>query len=200
MSFREVPLKQFIMNIGNYIQLIRIELIQTHAEVLDWFSLEPKYLHFRPSDKGWTITEILEHISLTSKFLLLLIDKGSKKAMNNVKDLNLEEEMKTFDYNLERLNEIQDPAAFIWTRPDHMVSRGKLSEFEIKAIFIDQLRQCLNHLDDLKNGEGLLYKTMMSVNDLGKLNVYEYIYFLVLHAKRHIVQMKENVIEYNSTL
>ena len=29
----------------------------------------------------------------------------------------------------------------------------------------------------------------MTVNDLGKIDVYQYIYFLVKHAERHIVQM-----------
>ena len=44
----------------------------------------------------------------------------------------------------------------------------------------------------LKNGEGLLFKTTMTVDDLGKLNVYEYIYFLSKHAEQHIQQMEEN--------
>jgi hypothetical protein len=44
----------------------------------------------------------------------------------------------------------------------------------------------------MKNGEGLLYKTTMTVNELGKINVYEYIYFLSLHAQRHVTQMKKN--------
>lgn len=55
-----------------------------------------------------------------------------------------------------------------------------------------QVRQ----LGRLKNGEGLLYETTMTVNDLGKLNVYEYIYFLSKHAERHIRQMEENRAEF----
>jgi hypothetical protein len=46
-------------------------------------------------------------------------------------------------------------------------------------------------LDQLKNGEGVLHKTMMSVNKLGKIDVYHFIYFLVQHAKRHIGQMEK---------
>jgi hypothetical protein len=42
----------------------------------------------------------------------------------------------------------------------------------------------------LSNGEGALYKTTMSVNSLGKIDVYEYIYFLAQHGRRHIGQME----------
>jgi hypothetical protein len=31
----------------------------------------------------------------------------------------------------------------------------------------------------------------MSVNNLGKLDVYQYIYFLSLHAERHLQQLKK---------
>jgi hypothetical protein len=38
----------------------------------------------------------------------------------------------------------------------------------------------------------------MSVNGLGKLNVYEYIYFLAQHGRRHSTQMEKNELEFNS--
>jgi len=184
------------MNIKIYIQYIRLDLIKTHAEILAWFETDPEIQNYRPKDQGWTIAEILEHISLTSKFLLLLIDKGVKKSLNNSKGLNMEKELQNFQYDFGDLLKVQIPSSFEWMRPDHMVPTGEQSDFLTKDLIADQLRQCLNHLDLLKNGEGLLHKTTMSVNDLGNLNVYEYIYFLVLHAKRHIVQMEENVREY----
>jgi hypothetical protein len=36
----------------------------------------------------------------------------------------------------------------------------------------------------------------MSVNNLGKLNVYEYVYFLAQHARRHLTQMQDNAAEF----
>ncbi|MFD2875047.1 DinB family protein [Paenibacillus rhizoplanae] len=51
-------------------------------------------------------------------------------------------------------------------------------------------------LKELEDGEGLLYTTTMTVNNLGKLDVYQYIYFLCQHAKRHIVQMQRVMDEY----
>jgi hypothetical protein len=59
------------------------------------------------------------------------------------------------------------------------------------------LKQCHALLQSLQGGEGVLYKTMMSVNNLGKIDVYHYIYFLVQHAKRHLTQMERVEIEFN---
>jgi hypothetical protein len=42
-----------------------------------------------------------------------------------------------------------------------------------------------------------LCKTMMSVNNIGKIDVYHYICFLVQHAKRHITQMEKIRDEFN---
>jgi hypothetical protein len=47
----------------------------------------------------------------------------------------------------------------------------------------------------LAHGEGLLYQATLLVNELGKLNVYEYIYFLVQHARRYLTQMQNNEAE-----
>jgi hypothetical protein len=60
----------------------------------------------------------------------------------------------------------------------------------------DQLAQLLDCLHRLVQGEGLLYQTTMSVNGLGKLNVYEYLYFLSQHARRHLTQMQHNEAEW----
>jgi len=58
-----------------------------------------------------------------------------------------------------------------------------------------KLHICLTNLERLKNGEGVLYKTTMSVNNLGKINVYEYIYFRIQHRQRHLAQMQKNKTE-----
>ena len=118
--------------------------------------------------------------------------------MRNVKNLSLEELRKNFDYDLNKINEIGIHKSFDWIRPEHMEPKGNKSALEIKEELLTQLNRCLNQLEKLKNGEGLLYKTTMTVNDLGKLNVYEYIYFLSKHAERHIRQMEENKKEFKA--
>ena len=64
----------------------------------------------------------------------------------------------------------------------------------------DQLNRCLIHLEMLQNGEGLLVKTTMNVNGLGKLDVYQYIYFLALHVRRHLQQLEGIREDYNNTI
>lgn len=184
------------MNIHNYIQTIQAHLIQTHSKVLDWFKESPELKSYRPEDGGWTISEILEHIALTSHFLLILIDKATGKALRNVKELSLEDLMSDFEFDLTKIDEIGIHKSFGWVRPEHMEPTGTKSEWEIKNELITQVTRCLNQLDKLRNGEGLLYKTTMTVNDLGKINVYEYIFFLSKHAERHIQQMEENRVEF----
>jgi hypothetical protein len=78
-----------------------------------------------------------------------------------------------------------------------MEPRGKRRVTEIRQELESQLQQCRTLLRKIPNGEGVLYKTMMSVNNLGKIDVYHYMYFLVQHAKKHITQMEKVEIEFN---
>jgi len=129
---------------------------------------------------------------------LILIDKGANKAIRNVRKLSIETVTKEYDFDLERIHRIGQHKSFPWIRPEHMEPTGAKSEFTIKEEMITQINRCLNYLAQLKNGEGLLFKTTMTVNNLGKLNVYEYIYFLSKHAERHIQQMEESKIEFEN--
>ena len=180
------------MSLAYYLQQIQVHLIQTHGQTLSWFEETTTIKNYRPKDNGWTVLEILEHIALTSHFLMILIDKSAKKALQNSNNLPLEELKEAFDYDLSTIDQIGIHHSFEWIRPTHMEPKGDKSELQIKAELITHLTRCLTHLDTLKNGEGLLHTTTMSVNELGRLNVYEYIYFLSKHAERHLAQMQEN--------
>lgn len=165
------------MQLKNYLQTIQLHLVQIHAQVLNWFEIPQELKQYRPNKGAWTITEIIEHISLTSHFLLILIDKGANKAQKNLSKPSLEEELS-------------------WIRPEPMEPQGNKSGLELKDALLAQLREYLNHWENLKNGEGLLYKTTLAVNRLGKLNVCEYIYFLSKHAERHLQQMEASKQEF----
>ena len=43
----------------------------------------------------------------------------------------------------------------------------------------------------LGHGEGSLYTVRMSVQNLGKMDMYQWLYFLALHQRRHIAQMEQ---------
>lgn len=134
----------------------------------------------------------LEHIYLTNFYLLILIEKGSKKAMRNYLNLDLNSEIKNYSFDKEKFEEVGEHGTFEWIRPEHMEPKGVLNSTEIRNLIILQYHQCLEYLELMKNGEGLLCKTTMTVNELGKINMYEYIYFLSLHSRRHLTQMKNN--------
>ena len=134
---------------------------------------------------GWTIEQILEHIGLTNHFLLILIDKGTKKALTNAANLDLAEELGKYVFNRDKLTEVGLHSSFSWMRPEHMQPNGQKNLVEVREQLKTQLKQCLDSLEKLKNGEGVLHKTTMTVNNLGKIDVYEYLYFLGQHCMRH---------------
>ena len=179
------------------ITTIEKELKQTFDEIFKWFNIENELLNYTPDNKGWNIRKILEHISLTNHYLLMLISKGTKKALEKSKKEDFVGSLVDYDLDWERLKVIGQHRSFEWSRPGHMEPRGRMRIGEIRHELEQQLKQCYTHLQALQGGEGVLYKTMMSVNNLGKIDVYHYIYFLVQHAKRHITQMERVEVEFN---
>ncbi|WP_159477913.1 DinB family protein [Chryseobacterium sp. 18068] len=117
--------------------------------------------------------------------------------MRNYRNLDLNFEIENYSFDKEKFEKVGEYGAFEWTRPKHMEPKGELNLNKISSLISQQYHQCLNYLDLMKNGEGLLCETTMTVNGLGKINVYEYIYFLSLHAQRHVTQMENNELENN---
>ncbi len=184
------------MEIQDLIAQIKATLNQVFAEVDTWFEKPQELREYHPLYGGWTINEILEHVSLTNYFLLKLIDKGVLKALKNVNNLDLARELEDYKFGREKLDEIGIYKSFAWIRPEHMEPTGETALADIRNTIETQKNQCIGYLDQMPNGEGVLYKTTMTVNGLGKLNVYEYIYFLAKHAQRHIAQMERNEAEF----
>lgn len=164
----------------------------------DWFAAPALLRCYHPANDGWNIDEILEHVALTNHFLLILIDKGAGKALKNVHGLDLATELATRQSARARLDEISQPGAFTWMRPDHMAPQGLKSGLEVAATLRQQLEQCKAVLARLPNGEGVLYRTAMTVSGLGKMDVYDFVYFLAKHAERHLAQIAKVAAEYSS--
>jgi hypothetical protein len=179
------------MNIQDQINTIRNALNQTFSEIDAWFDLPESARTVKPSTGGWTIDEILEHIGLTNHFLLILIEKGTRKALELAANADVAQALEDTEFHSEKLSEIGLHQSFKWIRPEHMEPRGEKTPEQVRAQLKSQLQQCLEYLARMPNGEGVLYKTTMTVNDLGKIDVYEYIYFLAQHGQRHLTQMKK---------
>jgi hypothetical protein len=185
------------MEIALLITTLRTELHSAFAQVDAWFDRPASLRTFVPDDQGWTIEEVLNHIGLTNHYLLILIEKGAGKALANVQSRDLPTELAAYEFPREKLAAIGTLHAFPWARPEHMEPRTHPRPLPaVRQQLYDQLAQLLGCLDRLAQGEGLLYQTTMSVNGLGKLNVYEYLYFLSQHARRHLTQMQHNEAEW----
>ena len=188
------------MTIELTITNVRNLLTTTFSAIDMWFDKDSRLRSYRPLNRGWSIDEILEHISLTNHYLLVLIEKGANKALSNTQQADLSVALANYQFQYEKLAEIGQHKSFAWIRPEHMEPTGNKPLAEVRNQLQGQVRQCFDILARLGNGEGVLYKTTMSVNGLGKLDVYEYIYFLAQHGRRHIMQMEKNELEFNSLL
>lgn len=188
------------MSVFDFIATIHTTLHQQFAAVDTWFDQPIALRQYQPNQGGWIIDQILEHIGLTNHFLLILIEKGTRKALNlAATQMNWQEALSSYHFPQEKLDQIALPQAFQWIRPVHMEPQGFKSSVEVREQLHGQLQQCLNTLDQLRNGEGILYQTTMTVNELGKIDVYQYLYFLAQHAKRHVAQMENVAMEFKKT-
>lgn len=175
----------------DFMSRIKIELTSTFEEVYGWFDVPDEKLYHSPQNGGWSIAKILEHIALTNHYLLILIRKGTIKAIEKSRNESYRDLLNDYEVDWGKLELIGQSDAFKWHRPEHMEPGGTASLESVKADMQSQVRECLDLLDQMKQGEGILYKTMMTVNGLGKIDVYHYICFLVQHAKRHIIQLEK---------
>lgn len=81
------------MQIQTIISDIKTFVVDTFASIDTWFDKDAGLRNYGPGSGGWTIYEILDHIGMTNHFLLILIDKGTNKALQNVHKLDLETEL-----------------------------------------------------------------------------------------------------------
>jgi hypothetical protein len=182
------------LNIQQTIAWIDQELSQMLADYKEWFNLSEDLLTYKPS-VGWSIEQILEHVTITNYYLLILIRKGKRKAKERSLKVDLLAAVSDYQNNLGDLQMIATHKSFKWIRPEHMEPKGEKPLDEIKSLLEEQVMECKAILRELSNGEGILYKTTMTVNGLGKIDVYQYVYFLCQHAKRHITQIQDVIEE-----
>jgi 1,6-anhydro-N-acetylmuramate kinase len=175
-----------------YLHTIRTALETAFAGLDGWFDETEAVRAYRPANGGWSVNQILEHVGLTNHYLLILIRKGRDGALRKAAGVDVAAVTADYAFDPARLRDIGVPGTFSWHRPDHMEPGGEVAPESVRALLKVQLAECLGVLAALPNGEGSLYKTTMNVNGLGKLDVYEYLYFLARHAERHLVQLAVN--------
>jgi hypothetical protein len=174
-----------MMNYQTTIQTVREQLSQTYQALDLRFQLPQDLRLFQPAPESWCIDEILEHITLTSHFLMLVIRTNAAKAQKRA----LSQAIPEGESDLQRIEVIADPDAFGWIRPEHMEPTRRVSSEQVRKTMKEQYEECLALLDQLSKGEGALCTMRMSVQNLGRLDLYQWLYFLALHAQRHEVEI-----------
>ena len=168
------------------INTVRAALTEIFDELDMWFDIPLDVRAFKPAPDEWSIDENLEHITLTSHFLMKVIRKGIERSLIRAQSRAIE----GTESDLERMADVGIADSFVWHRPEHMIPTGAKPMNEIRHMMRQQQRECLEFLDNMPNGEGSLYQVRMSVKNLGKIDMYQWLYFVALHAKRHITQIE----------
>ena len=172
------------------VTVLRVEIEEVFTLLDRWCERPPEELAVVPEDVGWSIPLIIEHVGIVNRYLLLTLDKGAEKAVRRaVRGVPLPEG----ESDLTIFSEIANPDAFDWQPPQHMVPTGALPLAEARAVLARQRRECIVLLERMAKGEGFLHTVRMSVRDLGRLDMYQWLYFLLMHARRHLEQMERAV-------
>jgi hypothetical protein len=165
------------------LELIRDALTQSFEDLDLWFERPVPALTACPGYPGaWSCAEHLEHVSLVNHYLLLTIRKGCSKALRRAQ----RGEVSVAESDLTRLAVLADPQAFEWLPPAHMLPKGERTPEQVRSRLQDQHRECLALLESLAGGEGRLCSISMSVNALGRLDMYQWLFFLAQHVRYHL--------------
>lgn len=165
---------------------VRDSLCSVFAGVDAWFDRDEALRAFRPASGGWSVEQVLEHVTLTNRFLMLTLRKYAAIAERRARR---GDPLPDGESDLARLEVIGERGSFGWPRPEHMEPTGVPSSGEVRSTLHGQLGECLILLERLGGGVGALCRVTMTVNSLGKIDLYEWLYFIAQHARRHLEQM-----------
>jgi hypothetical protein len=168
------------------VRKVRQALTGIYAEVDGWFDRPVELRQYRPVAGGWSVDQVLEHITLTNHYLMLVIRKWTEKA---IRKAGQGQTPNGDESDLDRIQIIGERGSFAWVRPDHMEPSGMTTSAAVRALMHRQVAECLGFLEQMKRGEGSLCRVRMTVNDLGKIDLYQWLFFLAQHARRHLQQM-----------
>lgn len=161
------------------------ELARTFGALLEACEFEPDALARRPREDAWSGLEVLEHVALTDRFLLLLVDKIADRCRRRVaRGLAWPAAPARFAPILPLTSR-----EFAWAAPDHMVPTGRLSPAACAVRLAADRDRCRALLAEFPAGEGTLHRIRMSVVD-ERLDLYQYLALIALHARRHLAQLE----------
>jgi hypothetical protein len=144
---------------------------------------------FRSSADTWSNLEIGEHVVLVDHYLLILADKIAQKSRARLSRGEQPGASPSRTDHLEKLARHD----FRWPSPVHMLPTGTSTAAEIDARLGQQLDHCLALLHSMPSGEGALHRIRMSVvGEDDRLDLYQFLCVVALHAERHARAMRRN--------
>ncbi len=177
---------------ADLIASLRAEIETVFREMDSRFDAEGPGRRACPDGEPWCADEILEHVMLANRYLLILIEKGAGRAERKYRRQphDLPALLSSYELTNDRFETIGINDSFEWAVPAHMVPSGNVEMDVVRDLLRGQHRALLAVLDRIPNGEGVLALTHMSVLKLGRIDVYQYIHFMVLHMRRHLQQIE----------
>lgn len=160
--------------------------------VLAWLDEPDALLDFRSDPTVWTVREISEHVALTNRYLLILIEKIAARSRTRRDRGDAPPPVPS------RIDHLEDLAArdFRWSHPEHMTPRGEHDSAAVRAELEQQLATTTALLAELPDGEGALHRIRMSVvggsDGDDRLDLYQFLAIIALHAERHVRQMERS--------
>lgn len=162
------------------------------ADVRERLAARADALEFRPADGAWSNLEIAEHVALVDRYLLILAEKIAAKSNARARRGPPSAAEPSPIAHLESLASRE----FAWSSPAHMRPSGRVAPQAIASELDLQAARCAALLADARDGRGTLHRIRMSVVDGDdRLDLYQFMTVIALHAERHARQMQRNADE-----
>jgi len=140
----------------------------------------------RPAEMAWSAAEVLEHLTRVEKGVAKLV--ALKVGEMQTLEAPPPEAPDMVAVELSRFTMIADRSIHI-DAPERVVPEGEMSASAARAALLETRGMLL---DQLHAGDGLAYSTILHPHPLfGALNLYEWVFFIGAHERRHTAQIRE---------
>lgn len=170
---------------------IRMELITTFNQVLDVFTIREDVLYYKPSNDGWSIYQVLEHIMLANHFLLRIVDKQAERALHVAGSFGQTHSAKSYSLDVNKLKRMELAGSYVWVPQQYTDPAGDMPLLQLKMTLHDQINRCLGILQNKR-----LMEAIIRTHEATKTDALHYLYFLVQHMQRHLQQVQRVKLEF----
>lgn len=133
---------------------------------------------------GWTQREVLEHVVLANRYLLLLAHKLARRCRRRLAAGHC---LPPRPVDLAPIDELAK-RDLVWPHPEHMTPSGTRSPQALRAELRGQIDATRELARATPEGYGALHSIRMSVIG-ARLDLYGYLAVIDRHAARHLGQL-----------